>query len=280
MTFTRDRSVTKDRAFAKGRFGVLSVACFAAFASVSAAYAAEHLPGETFRDCEACDEMVVAPAGDFVMGSSAKPSTSPPHKVTLRKDFAIGRREVSFAEWDRCAAAGACAYTPPDQGWGRGDRPVVNVSWMDAKQYVVFLSKETGQTYRLPTEAEWEYSARAGTTTTFWWGAEAGQGHARCADCGDKILRTLPVGSFRPNAFGLYDTSGNAAEWVEDCWSPSYVGAPADGTVWTSGDCSLRVLRGGSFLDKTTGIASAARFRYDNDVRYYANGFRVARDLK
>ena len=133
--------------------------------------------------------------------------------------------------------------------------------------------------YRLPTEAEWEYAARAGTATTFWWGKEAGKGHAKCADCGDKTQGTAPTGSFRPNGFGLYDTSGNAAEWVEDCWNPSFAGAPADGSAWTKGDCSLRVLRGGSFLDKARGVASAARFRYDYDVRYYANGFRVVRDL-
>ena len=120
-------------------------------------------------------------------------------------------------------------FTPADQGWGRGDRPVINLSWTDAKQYIAWLSKESGQTYRLPSEAEWEYAARAGTTTPFWWGKDAGEGHARCADCGDKTPRTAPVGSFRPNGFGLYDTSGNAAEWVEDCWNPSYAGAPSNG---------------------------------------------------
>jgi formylglycine-generating enzyme required for sulfatase activity len=241
--------------------------------------AAERLPGETFRDCETCPEMVVAPAGDFVMGSTLKPAESPPHSVKLRKAFAIGRKEVSFAEWDQCVAAGGCNYSPPDQGWGRGDRPAINLSWTDAEQFVAWLAKQTGGKYRLPTEAEWEYAARGGAATTFWWGKEAGSGHAKCADCGDKSPRTVPTGSFRPNAFGLYDTSGNAAEWVEDCWNPSYRGAPADGAAWTTGDCSLRVLRGGSFLDHAAGVASAARFRYDYDVRYYANGFRVARDL-
>jgi formylglycine-generating enzyme required for sulfatase activity len=248
-------------------------------ASLVAAVAAERLPGETFRDCDDCPEMVVAPAGDFTMGSTQKPSEQPPHIVTLRKAFAIGRREITFAEWDRCVTTGGCNYTPPDQGWGRGDRPAINLSWADAKQYVAWLSIQTGKTYRLPTEAEWEYSARGGAVTPFWWGKEVGSGRAKCADCGDKTPRTVPVGSFRPNAFGLYDTAGNAAEWVEDCWSPSYKGAPADGSAWTTGDCSLRVLRGGSFLDKAAGVSSSARFRYDNDVRYYANGFRPARDV-
>lgn len=247
---------------------------------LTSAPATERLPGETFRDCESCGEMVVAPAGDFVMGSSQKPSESPPHPVTLHKAFAIGRKEVTFDEWDQCVAAGGCAYTPPDQGWGRGDRPAINLSWMDAKQYVAWISKTTGKGYRLPTEAEWEYSARAGAPSPFWWGKDAGANHAKCADCGGKPAGTAPTGSFRPNGFGLFDTSGNAAEWVEDCWNPSYKRAPADGTAWMSGDCALRVLRGGSFLDKAAGVSTSARFRYDNDVRYYANGFRLARDLE
>ena len=243
------------------------------------AAASDRLPGETFRDCEGCPEMVVVPAGDFTMGSTAKPAESPPHGVTLLKTFAVGRKEITFAEWDHCVDASGCGYTPPDQGWGRGERPAINLGWTDAQQYVGWLSKQTGQKYRLPSEAEWEYAARGGAATPFWWGKEVGSGHAKCADCGDKTPRTVPAGSFRPNAFGLYDTSGNAAEWVEDCWNPSYKGAPTDGSAWISGDCGLRVLRGGSFLDHATGVTSSARFRYDNDVRYYANGFRVARDL-
>ena len=262
------------------RLRVLALALAGAGLAASCARAADRLPGEVFRDCDACDEMVVVPAGDFVMGSRGKASESPPHKVTLKKPFAIGRREVTFAEWDRCVAAGGCGYSPPDQGWGRGDRPAINLGWDDANQYIAWLSKQTGKTYRLPSEAEWEYAARAGTTTPFWWGKEAGKGHAQCADCGDKTPGTAPAGSFRPNGFGLYDTAGNAAEWVEDCWNPSFAGAPTDGAAWTTGDCSLRVLRGGSFLDKSAAVGSAARFRYDYDVRYYANGFRVARDIK
>ena len=261
--------------FATGRWSVV----VAAWLLSASAWGAERLPGETFRDCEACSELVVVPAGEFVMGSTQKPSEGPPHHVTIRRAFAIGRREVTFAEWDRCTAAGGCAYAPTDQGWGRGDRPVINLSWADAKGYVEWLSKDTGKSYRLPTEAEWEYAARAGTSTAYWWGEEAEKDRARCADCGDKATGTAPAGSFRPNGFGLYDSSGNVAEWVEDCWNPSYKGAPADGRAWTSGDCSLRVLRGGSFLDKAASVTTTARFRYDNDVRYYANGFRLARDL-
>ena len=238
------------------------------------------LPGETFRDCPECVELVVVPAGEYQMGSNAKAAEAPVHKVTIKKDLAIGRREVTFAEWDRCVTAGACKYSPPDPAWGRGDEPVTNVSWDDAKDFVAWLAKKTGKPYRLPSEAEWEYAARGGSALPFWWGKAVGTGRAQCADCGvGETGRPVVVGSFRPNAFGLYDTAGNAAEWVEDCWTPSYRGAPNDGSAWMSGDCSLHVLRGGSFNDKAEKVGSASRFRYDEDVRYYANGFRVARDL-
>jgi formylglycine-generating enzyme required for sulfatase activity len=242
---------------------------------------AAHKPGEVFRDCPDCAEMVVVPAGEFDMGSADAPVEGPIHRVAIANPFAIGRRDVTFAEWDLCVAAAACKFSPPDHGWGRADRPVIEISWDDAKDFIGWLSKKTGQTYRLPSEAEWEYAARAGSPSAFWWGREVGAGHARCQDCGGEPARqTAPVGTFRPNAFGLYDTAGNAAEWVQDCWNASYRGAPADGSAWTSGDCGLRVLRGGSFANKAVAVRSAARFRYDEDVRYYANGFRVARDVK
>lgn len=238
-------------------------------------------PGELFRDCDNCPELVVVPPGDFVMGSNETPYEKPEHPISIRKPFAIGRREVTFAEWDQCADAGACKARPDDHGWGRGDRPVINVSWEDAKLFVAWLSQKTGQKYRLPSEAEWEYAARAGTKTPFWWGREVGAGRAQCDTCGSPTKqRIVPAGSFRPNGFGLYDTSGNAAEWVEDCWNDSYRNAPKDGSPWTSGDCRLRVLRGGNFLSKASDVRSPARFRYDVDVRYYANGFRVARELQ
>jgi formylglycine-generating enzyme required for sulfatase activity/outer membrane protein OmpA-like peptidoglycan-associated protein len=237
-------------------------------------------PGEAFRDCPDCAELVVIHSGAYDMGSNAKPAEQPIHHVAIKAPFAIGRRLVTFAEWDKCVAAGGCKYSPPDAGSGPEDRPVTNVSWDDAKEFTAWLSRSTGKAYRLPTEAEWELAARAGTTTPYWWGADVGTGNAQCAECGDKAAgKPAPVASFRANAFGLYDTSGDAAEWVEDCWNPSYRGAPMDGSAWTSGDCSLRVLRGGSFSDKAAALRSAARFRYDHDVRYYANGFRVARDL-
>jgi formylglycine-generating enzyme required for sulfatase activity len=236
-------------------------------------------PGEVFRDCEDCGEMVVVPPGEFQMGGDA-PYEKPEHRVTIAAPFAIGRREVTFDEFDLCVAAGACRQRPDDHGWGRGTQPVIDVSWDDAKAYVAWLGKRTGRKYRLPSEAEWEYAARGGTRTSFWWGREAGAGHANCEDCGNPAAsRALPVGSFRPNGFGLFDTAGNAAEWVEDCWNESYRNAPSDSSAWLTGQCRQRVLRGGSFASRSPVVRSGARFRYDQDVRYYANGFRLARDL-
>ncbi|MGO9742771.1 MAG: formylglycine-generating enzyme family protein [Roseiarcus sp.] len=236
-------------------------------------------PGEVFRDCADCEEMVVVPPGEFDMGSKESPLEAPVHHVVIGHAFAVGRREVVFAEWDQCVSEGSCAYSPSDHGWGRANRPVVDVSWDDAQTFIVWLSKKTGQKYRLLTEAEWEYAARGGTVSPYWWGKDVGSGRANCAACGAVAQKqTLPAGSFRPNAFGLYDTAGNAAEWVQDCWNDSYRGAPTDGSAWKTGDCGLRVLRGGSFASPAKSVRSASRFRYDEDVRYYANGFRVARD--
>jgi formylglycine-generating enzyme required for sulfatase activity len=250
-------------------------------ANVPAQRATNPDPGEIFKDCADCPELVVVPSGDFVMGSNDTPYEKPEHPVAIRNPFAIGRREVTFAEWDQCADAGACKHRPDDHGWGRGDRPVINVSWDDAKLYLAWLSQRTGQRYRLPSEAEWEYAARAGTRTPFWWGRDAGAARAQCEGCGSPASRqTSPAASFRPNGFGLYDTAGNAAEFVEDCWNDNYRNAPKDAAAWTGGDCHLRVLRGGNFTSKPADVRSSARFRYDSDVRYYANGFRAARDLQ
>jgi len=235
-------------------------------------------PGHVFRDCSECSEMVVMPAGSFDMGSGSD-YEKPVHRVAIAKPFAIGRFEVTFEEWDRCVAEGGCQHRPADR-WGRENRPVMNLSWTDAKQFVRWLSQKTGKTYRLPTEAEWEYAARGGTTTTYWWGRNLGTGQANCKECGSGgSSQMVPVGSFKPNPFGLYDTAGNAAEWVEDCWNESYRGAPQNGSAWTTGQCSMRVLRGGAFDSQAKYVGSAARFRYDADVRYSANGLRVVREL-
>jgi formylglycine-generating enzyme required for sulfatase activity len=237
-------------------------------------------PGDSLRDCPDCPELVVIPSGSSDMGAAATPFDRPVHRVTLAEPFAMSRNEITFDDWDKCVAAGGCRFKPDDRGWGRGDRPVINVSWSDAKEYLAWLSQKTGKPYRLPSEAEWEYAARGGTKTAFYWGTQVGARMANCRDCqtGEPV-QTLSVGSFPPNAFGLNDMAGNAAEWLEDCWNESYKGAPSDGSAWTNGSCSLRVLRGGSFDTQSAYLKSAARFRYDSDVRYFGNGFRVARKL-
>jgi formylglycine-generating enzyme required for sulfatase activity len=234
----------------------------------------------SLRDCPDCPEMIVIPAGSFDMGAAGGTIDGPVHPVTIGEQFALSRHEITFDDWDLCLQAGACRFKPDDHGWGRGHHPVINVSWFDAKEYVTWLAQKTGKPYRLPTEAEWEYAARGGTKTPFYWGTQVGARMANCRDCqtGEPV-QTFAVGSFPPNPFGLNDMAGNAAEWVEDCWNESYKGAPSEGSAWTNGSCSLRVLRGGSFDSPSTYLSSSARFRYDADVRYFANGFRVARTL-
>ena len=238
-----------------------------------------------FRDCPNCPEMVVIPAGRFRMGDldgGDNPSEKPVHEVRIAKPFAMGRYEVTFAEYDRYAQATG-KEKPDDVGWGRGNRPVMNVSWQDAQGYVRWLSQETGQRYRLPSEAEWEYAARAGSTTTYYWGNSPSGGHANANEDydwpSDGYEYTVPVGSFQRNQFGLYDMSGNVQEWVEDCWHDNYQRAPVDGSAWSGGDCGLRVLRGGSFGHTPAWVRSATRDRYGAATRYTYNGFRLARTL-
>jgi formylglycine-generating enzyme required for sulfatase activity len=237
-------------------------------------------PGEVFRDCDDCAELVVVAAGSFPMGSTSE-FEGPVHTVKIEKPFAIGRYEVTFDEWDQCVEEGGCKHRPDDRDWGRGNRPVINVSWLDAKAFLTWLSQKTGQTYRLPTEAEWEYAARGGVNTAYWWGRDIGAKQANCRECKtEQPQQTLPVGTFKPNPFGLFDTAGNAAEWVEDCWNDNYRGAPTNGSAWQSGQCRLRVLRGGAYDSQARYLRSQSRFRYDSDVRYSANGFRVLRELQ
>ena len=173
----------------------------------------------------------------------------------------------------------AGGYRPDDEGWGRDNRPVINVSWEDAQSYVKWLSEQTGHAYRLPTEAEWEYAARAGTTTAYSWGNDVGRNLANCDGCGSQWDedRTAPVGSFPPNAFGLHDMHGNVREWVEDCWNASYSGAPTDGSAWRSGDCGNRVFRSGDWLWFSGSLRSADRDSNAPGYRSNGNGFRVAR---
>jgi formylglycine-generating enzyme required for sulfatase activity len=242
--------------------------------------AAAEVPASTIRDCPQCPELVLIPSGSFNMGSiEVFDFEGPVHQVAIRKPFYIGRYEVTYEEWDACVVDRGCTYRPDDGGTGRGRRPVTNVDWNDAKTYIAWLSQKTGKTYRLPTESEWEYAARAATTSAYPWGRSLDKDRANCSGCtSDPRNKTIDVGSFKPNAFGVYDMAGNAAEWVEDCWSEGYRGAPADGSASIKPGCRERVLRGGSFNNDPKYLRSAARFRYDYNVRYPSNGFRVVRE--
>jgi formylglycine-generating enzyme required for sulfatase activity len=244
-------------------------------------------PGSDFRECATgCPTMVVVPAGKFMMGSPESEkgrdkNEGPQHEVTIAKPFAVGRTEVTFAEWDTCVAAGACPKAG-DNGFGRDDRPVINVSWDDAKEYIAWLSRITGKEYRLLTEAEWEYAARAGATTAYSWGDQIGEGNANCVSCGSRWdgKQTAPVCSFKPNAFGLYDMHGNVYEAVEDAWHDNYSGAPVDGTAWlVGGDASQRVGRGGSWSSDPLNLRAVGRGRLTTANRDVDIGFRLARTL-
>jgi formylglycine-generating enzyme required for sulfatase activity len=224
--------------------------------------------------------MVVVPCGSFSMGSTEGTDEQPVHTVSIAASFALAKYEVSFAEYD--AFAKATGRSEPWDRWGRGKRPVINVSWDDATAYATWLSQQTGKTYRLPTEAEWEYAARAGSITKYPWGDEVGLNNANCDGCGSQWdnKQTAPVGSFAANAFGLHDMHGNVWEWVQDCYHSSYEGAPADGAAREQCDSSSRVLRGGSWLFDPAWMRSAARY---GDAASYTgsdSGFRLAQDLE
>ncbi|HSU05593.1 MAG TPA: SUMF1/EgtB/PvdO family nonheme iron enzyme [Acetobacteraceae bacterium] len=237
--------------------------------------------GREFRDCENCPIMVAIPAGEFTMGSNADPSERPIHRVHVRP-FAIGKFELSVAEWQACVDAGACTYKPASHDANPGRRPMANLSWEDAAQYLRWLEKITGKPYRLLTEAEWEYAARAGTATRYAWGEEVRPGRADCEGCGPTHDRARPadLGSFPPNAWGLYDMEGNIAEWVDDCWHSSYQGAPAGGEAWRSASCGTHVLRGGSWNNPPSDITVSSRNFYDGNVRYPGNGMRVGMTMR
>jgi formylglycine-generating enzyme required for sulfatase activity len=257
-----------------------------------AAQRVELKPGQSFKDCADCPEMVVVPAGSFTMGSpDSEPDhqsdESPQHEVTFAKPFAVGRFAVTFAEWDACVDAGGCGgYRPSDISWdrGRGDRPVIDVSWDDAKAYVKWLSKKTGEEYRLLSEAEREYVARAGTTTPFWWGSSISTRQANYdgrytysgGQTGEYRQKTLPVKSFEPNPWALYQVHGNIWEWVEDCLNGNYHNAPSDGSAWTTGNCGRRILRGGSWSSFPPNLRAARRGSGTPDNRGNGFGFRVA----
>lgn len=244
------------------------------------------IAGASFRDGDMCPEMVVIPAGSFTMGSpdnepGRTSSEGPQHRVTIKRAFAVGRFDVTFEEWDACVIEGGCQHKPEDHGWGRGRRPVMNVSWEDVQTYAAWLSKKTGKAYRLLSEAEWEYAARGGTTTRYSWGDVAGTNLANFRESGSQWSgkQTAPVGSFGANRFGLYDMSGNVWEWTQDCWNENYHGAPVDGKAWQAGDCSRQVLRGGSWDFDPEVARAAGRASSEPANRNIVLGFRLARTL-
>lgn len=237
------------------------------------------------KDCPACPLLIPIAPGSFTMGSNNDdPAEKPPHHVTIARPFAIGKYEVTVEQWNACADAGACTRITSDTGAAApvANSPMRNVSWDDAQVYVKWLSKVGGKPYRLPTEAEWEFAARGGTQSTYWWGEQMKKGTADCKDCGEpyRAEAPTPAGSFAANPFGLYDTNGSVWEWVADCWHSSYRNAPADGRAWDDPSCSVRVIRGGSWREGAAYMQSATRFKYSASVRQSQNGFRVARDVQ
>ncbi|MFN3869170.1 MAG: formylglycine-generating enzyme family protein [Hyphomicrobiaceae bacterium] len=252
---------------------------------------------QSFRDCPTCPVMVKVPAGEFVMGSPATEprrgdDEGPQRRVTFAKPFAIGKYEVTFAEWDTCVAKGGCRHKPTDDKFGRGKKPVINVSYDDAQEFVAWLARTTGKPYRLPTEAEWEYAARASTdpdapSKPFSTGdtintSQANHdGNFTYNGGRGSIYRqtTVDVGSLRRNAFGLHEMHGNVFEWVEDCYKPDYRDAPVDGSAVSTPDCALRIVRGGAWNYYPWKLRSAYRYATPGNVRLNNIGLRVALTL-
>jgi len=248
-------------------------------------------PGEVIRDRLKSGgegpEMVVIPSGKFRMGDIQNKhgkNEQPVHEVHIARPFTISKYEITFDQYDEFASATG-RKLPDDEGWGRGRQPVIRVSWNDAVAYAAWLSRQTGMRYRLPSEAEWEYAARGGTETVYWWGNEVKQGLANCRGCGSRWdgKQTAPVGSFKPNPFGLYDTAGNVSERVQDCRHESYQGAPVDGSAWEEndgGDCGVRGIRGGMWLWAHDYLRSSSRFWNRPTFSGRAIGFRLVREIE
>jgi len=256
--------------------------------SVSSAAQPALRTGQVFRDRMKNGtngpEMVVILAGRFRMGDIQGKGLNveqPVHEVHIKRRFGVSRYEITFDQYDEFAKPTG-RNLPDDEGFGRGRRPVIRISWHEAGDYAEWLSQQTGKHYRLPTEAEWEYAARAGTETAYWWGNEMKPGLANCLACGTPSdnSQTVPVGYFKPNPFGLYDTAGNVREWVQDCWHDNYQGAPSDGSAWEkehNGDCDGRVRRGGSYIGD---VRSSSRGLFRAGARFRALGFRLVREIE
>jgi formylglycine-generating enzyme required for sulfatase activity/class 3 adenylate cyclase len=218
-------------------------------------------------------EMSSISGGSFIMGSNDDVTEKPTHRVTI-KPFAIGKYPTTVHEWNECAAAKACGFVAT----GNDNAPVTNVGWSDAKQFVAWLRGATQKAYRLPSEAEWEYAARGGTQSKYWWGDQFEPGIANCKNCTDIATTEQPVkvGSFKPNPFGLHEMGGGVDQWVEDCWHKSYQGAPTDGSPWVEDECPTHVIRSGSWKNDARYVRPSNRDNYDTNVRYPTHGFRVA----
>jgi formylglycine-generating enzyme required for sulfatase activity len=250
---------------------------------------AEHAlkPGDSFRECaKDCPEMVVVPTGDFMMGSPTTeegryPDENPPHKVMIAERFAVSKYDVTCADWGACVSVGGCPQISDNYFAGGRKLPVINVSWDEAQQYVAWFSKVTGRPYRLLSEAEWEYAARAGRPTVHYWGDEIGKNNANCSGCGSEWdnVQTSPVGSFKPNAFGLYDMAGNVWQWVQDCYYKNYNDAPADSKARSIDNCRYRVARGGGWYTVIRDVRSAERYHATSDGRRDDFGFRLGRTI-
>jgi formylglycine-generating enzyme required for sulfatase activity len=262
-------------------------------------------PKDTFRECSKCPVMTVVPAGSFTMGSPASEpghgsEEGPQHDVMIAYPLAVGKFDVTRDEFAAFVAAtgyntGSKCYMwygqwVEKQGFSwrnpgfaqAGSHPVVCINWNDSQAYLNWLNKKTGKDYRLLSESEWEYAARARSTTAYFWGDDIGNNNADCKRCGSQWddKGTAPVDSFQPNAFGLYDMAGNVDQWTLDCYHDNYDAAPADGSAWTSGDCRGRALRGGSWSDYSDYLRSASRYWAISAVRGISFGFRVARTLR
>ena len=273
---------------------VLAIAFLLFPLSFPAAAAQERSALEHFRDCAACPEMIALPAGAFLMGAMkdepwADEDEEGPRRLVEIAAFALSATVVTFEQWDACVADGGCGgHEPEDEGWGRGARPVIHVSRKDAEAFAAWLnSKVDGAPYRLPSEAEWEYAARAGTKTPFWFGeritpSDANYNSSYSYGGGPKVeplRRTQPVRSYPANPWGLYEMNGNVWEWTADCWHWTYRGAPSDGSPRLTGDCEEAPMRGGSYDERPFHLRSANRFYLPTKRRKREIGVRIARDL-
>jgi formylglycine-generating enzyme required for sulfatase activity len=257
--------------------------------------------GASFRDCPlVCPELVVVPAGSFLMGSPEEEperenwkegTESPQVEVKFDRPFAAGKHAVTFEEWDACVSSGGCdGHNPGDQGWGRGRRPVINVDWNQAQSYTAWLSAKTGHSYRLLSEAEREYATRAGTTTPFWWGVSitpqranyngSAEPYEGGGEKGEYPRRTMPVDAYDGNPWGLFQVHGNVWEWTADCWNNTHTDNPGNGAARLTGECERRVVRGGAWYDNPRDLRAAFRTGFTVGSRNDMLGFRVARSIR